>query len=64
MVVGVSAIHPHDHAADWELQPVPAQCYKRALYQILLGWGKIKIQSTISTEYILLSHHPTVKNNK
>lgn len=64
MVVSVSAVHPHDRGADWELQPVPAQCYKRASYQILLGWEKIEIQSTISTECILLSHHLKVKNKK
>lgn len=65
MVVSVSVVHPCDHGADWELWTVPTHLssYVRASYHILLGRGKIKfkIESTISTECILLSHHLKVK---
>ena len=48
-------VFPHDCVA--------AQHYKRVFSCVLLAWEKIKIQSTVSVEYISISHHHKVKES-
>lgn len=63
MVISVSVVYPHELVADWELQlAAAAQHHERVLYHILLAREKIKIQSTVSTECILLLHHCKVNH--
>lgn len=53
----VLVVHPSDRLAEWALWLIAtAQHHKRVSYRILLDLEKIKfkIQSKISTEYVLL----------
>ena len=64
MVVSVSAVHPHDHVADWELRFIAAaQHQERKSDCITPARKKIQIQSTVSTECVLLLHRRKVKRS-
>ena len=62
MAVNELVVYPWDCVADGELGlAAAAQHHKRILCHISLAWEKVKIQSTVSTEYLLLLHHHKVK---
>ena len=51
MPVSVSVVHPSDHVADKGLT-IHSHAHQEALYHVSLAWEKIKIWSTVSTEYM------------
>ena len=52
MVVNVSVVYPHVHAADWELQlTLAAPHHEKVSYHIPFIWGKIKIQNSQDSFY-------------
>lgn len=62
MVLSVSVVYPYDYVADGRLWlAVATQQHVRASYCISLAYEKIKIQSMVSTEYTLPSHHCKVE---
>ena len=61
MAVRASTVHPHDEWLTGKCSfTASAQHHERYL---IAYWKKIKIQSIVSTEYVLLSHHHKVKKN-
>ena len=64
MVPSVSVVCPPDHVAAWELQlTAAAQHHERVSHRMWLAWERIKIQSTVSTECILLLHHGKIEKS-
>ena len=64
-VVSVSVVCLCVHEANWELQlAASAQCHERVLCYVSLAWEKIRIQSMVFTECVLLWHHHKVEKSE
>lgn len=64
MALSVSVMDTRDHVADWELRlTAAAQRHQRVLCHISLVQEKLRIQSMVSTERILILHHCKVEKS-
>lgn len=64
MVISVLVVCPRDRMPDWELQlAAAAQYHKIVSYHMLLAQKKIKIQTLVSTKWVLLLYYHKVEKS-